>query len=159
MPQKGEHNYSATVVWTGNSGEGTKNYRAFSRDHEITCGDKPTIAGSADPAFLGDSSRYNPEELLLSSLSACHMLWYLHLCADAGITVSSYEDNAEGRMVETKSGGGHFDKVTLKPTVSIGENDDSELAPSLHEKAHSLCFIANSVNFEVACEADIRCGQ
>ena len=158
MPQRGEHNYSATVVWTGDSGEGTKHYRAFSRDHEITCGGKPTIAGSADPAFLGDSSRYNPEELLLSSLSACHMLWYLHLCADAGITVSSYEDNAEGRMIETKSGGGHFDKVTLKPTVSIGQNDDSELATSLHEKAHALCFIANSVNFEVACEPEIRRG-
>ena len=86
------------------------------------------------------------------------MLWYLHLCADAGITVSSYEDNAEGRMIETKSGGGHFDKVTLKPIVSIGENDDSELATSLHEKAHALCFIANSVNFEVACEPEIRRG-
>nr|WP_281504482.1 OsmC family protein [Chromohalobacter sarecensis] len=159
VAKKGEHNYSATVVWTGNSGEGTKNYRAFSRDHEISCGEKPIIAGSADPAFLGDSSRYNPEELLLSSLSACHMLWYLHLCADAGITVSSYEDNAEGRMIETKSGGGCFDEVILKPIVSIGEEDDSELAQSLHKKAHSLCFIANSVNFEVACEPEIRCGN
>ncbi|MES1923981.1 OsmC family protein [Salinisphaera sp. T31B1] len=156
MSKKGEHDYSATVVWTGNSGVGTKNYRAFSRDHEITCGNKTKIYGSADPAFLGDSSRYNPEELLLSSLSACHMLWYLHLCADAGITVSEYTDNAEGRMIETKSGSGHFEKVTLQPIVNIGAGDDSELAKSLHEKAHSFCFIANSVNFEVACEPEIR---
>ncbi|WP_109994253.1 OsmC family protein [Salinisphaera sp. LB1] len=158
MPRKGEHDYSATVVWTGDLGEGTKNYRAFSRDHEIRCGDKPIIGGSADPAFLGNSSRYNPEELLLGSLSACHMLWYLHLCADAGITVSNYIDNAEGRMVETENGSGHFEKVTLKPIVNIGGGDDSELARSLHKKAHSFCFIANSVNFEVRCEPEIRCG-
>lgn len=158
MSKKGEHDYSATVVWTGNSGDGTKNYRAFSRDHEITCGNKPTINGSADPAFLGDSSRYNPEELLLSSLSACHMLWYLHLCADAGITVSNYTDNAEGRMIETKNGSGHFDKVMLKPIVNVGADDDSELARSLHDKAHSFCFIANSVNFAVECEPEIRRG-
>lgn len=158
MSTKGEHNYSTTVVWTGNSGEGTRNYRAFSRDHEITCGNKPPIAGSADPAFLGDASRYNPEELLLSSLSACHMLWYLHLCADAGITVSNYVDDAEGRMIETKNGSGHFDKVTLKPIVNIAAGDDRELAKSLHDKAHSFCFIANSVNFEVGCEPEIRAG-
>ncbi len=156
MSRKGEHAYSATVVWTGNSGQGTKNYRAFSRDHEITCGNKPTIAGSADPAFLGNSSRYNPEELLLSSLSACHILWYLHLCADAGITVLNYIDSAKGRMVETKNGSGHFENVTLNPVVNIVPGDDSELAKSLHKKAHSYCFIANSVNFEVDCEPEIR---
>ena len=158
MSKKGEHDYSATVVWTGNAGEGTRNHRAFSRDHEITCGSKPTIFGSADPAFLGDSSRYNPEELLLSALSACHMLWYLHLCANAGIAVTEYVDNATGRMIETKSGSGYFENVTLKPSIRIGATDDSELAKSLHDKAHSFCFIANSVNFEVRCEPEIRAG-
>ncbi|MBO9471658.1 OsmC family protein [Endozoicomonas sp. G2_2] len=158
MSRKGEHNYSATVIWTGNSGEGTKHYRAFSRDHEITCGSKPTIKGSSDPAFRGDSSRYNPEELLLSSLSACHMLWYLHLCADSGITVSNYSDHAEGRMIETQNGSGHFEKVLLKPVVNIGTSDDKDLAKSLHDKAHSFCFIANSVNFDVRCEPEIVVG-
>ncbi|MCK0715932.1 OsmC family protein [Chromohalobacter sarecensis] len=158
MSKKGEHDYSATVVWTGNSGEGTKNYRAFSGDHEITCGSKPTIFGSSDPEFLGDSSRYNPEELLLSSLSACHMLWYLHLCANAGVTVSEYVDNAIGRMIETTNGSGYFESVTLKPSIQIGKTDDHELAKALHDKAHSFCFIANSVNFEVGCEPEIRTG-
>lgn len=158
MSKKATHDYSATVAWTGNLGEGTKTYRTFSRDHEITCGRKPAILGSADPAFLGDSSRYNPEEMLLSSLSACHMLWYLHLCASAGITVSEYVDNAVGVMVESKNGSGYFDTVTLRPTIQIGAADDVELATSLHDKAHSFCFIANSVNFEVRCEPDIRHG-
>ena len=158
MSEKASHDYSATVVWTGNSGEGTKHYRAFSRDHEITCASKPTIAGSADPAFLGDSSGYNPEELLLSSLSACHMLWYLHLCASAGITVTEYTDNATGRMIETTNGSGYFKSVTLKPRIRIGAADDSALAKSLHEKAHSFCFIANSVNFDVGCEPEILAG-
>ncbi|MGN8159439.1 OsmC family protein [Salinisphaera sp. SWV1] len=158
MPRNGEHDYSATVVWTGNLGDGTKNYRAFSRDHEITCGVKPTIHGSADPAFLGNSSRYNPEEMLLSSLSACHMLWYLHLCSDSGITVSDYIDKATGIMIESENGSGHFKSVTLKPSIKIGVEDDAELAKSLHDKAHSFCFIANSVNFEVRCEPAIRNG-
>lgn len=158
MSEKARHDYSATVVWTGNSGEGTKHYRAFSRDHEITCGSKPTILGSADPAFLGDSSRYNPEELLLSSLSACHMLWYLHLCANVGITVTEYTDNPTGRMVETTNGSGYFESVTLKPSIRIGAADDIELATSLHDKAHSFCFIANSVNFDVRCEPEVLAG-
>lgn len=158
MSKKGEHHYSATVVWTGNLGEGTSSYRAFSRDHEIACGDKAVIHGSADPAFLGDSARYNPEELLLSSLSSCHMLWYLHLCSDAGITVTEYVDQPTGRMVETKGGSGHFESVTLKPSIKIGPGDDRELAKSLHDKAHSFCFIANSVNFDVGCEPEIRNG-
>ncbi|MDR5874538.1 OsmC family protein [Vreelandella gomseomensis] len=158
MSEKGRHDYAATVVWTGNAGEGTKHYRAFSRDHEITCASKPTIFGSADPAFLGDASRYNPEELLLSSLSSCHMLWYLHLCANAGITVTEYIDNATGRMIETTNGSGYFESVTLKPRIRIGAADDSELATSLHDKAHSFCFIANSVNFDVGCEPEILTG-
>ncbi|WP_085919307.1 OsmC family protein [Halomonas sp. CSM-2] len=158
MSEKGRHDYAATVVWTGNSGEGTQHYRAFSRDHEITCASKPTIFGSADPAFLGDSSRYNPEELLLSSLSACHMLWYLHLCANAGITVTEYIDNATGRMIETTNGSGYFENVTLKPRIRIGAADDRELATALHDKAHSFCFIANSVNFDVGCEPEILTG-
>src|SRR5699024_7805361 len=149
MAKKATHDYTATVAWTGNLGDGTKNYRAFSRDHEISCGDKPAILGSADPAFLGDASRHNTEAMLLSSLSACHMLWYLHLCASARITVSAYVDNAVGVMVENKNGSGYFDTVTLRPRIQIGAADDAELAQSLHDKAHSFCFIANSVNFEV----------
>ena len=74
------HTYQTQVDWTGNTGEGTKTYQGYGRDHTITSDGKARIQGSSDPAFRGDATRYNPEELLVASLSACHMLWYLHLC-------------------------------------------------------------------------------
>jgi organic hydroperoxide reductase OsmC/OhrA len=145
----GAHAFAVSVEWTGNTGEGTSDYRAYQRSHEIYAEGKPVIQGSSDPAFRGDKSRYNPEELLVASLSACHMLWYLHLCADANVVVTSYVDHAEGKMRLTEDGGGRFEEVTLKPSVTIGEGYDRELALALHARAHHLCFIANSVNFEV----------
>jgi organic hydroperoxide reductase OsmC/OhrA len=147
------------VEWTGNLGQGTSGYRAYSRNHEISATGKPKVPGSSDPAFRGDPSRYNPEELLVSSLSACHMLWYLHLCADAGIVVVEYSDDATGRMVETPDGGGRFAEVVLHPAVTIGPGGDKRTAERLHEKAHSMCFVANSVNFPVRCEASIRVSE
>jgi organic hydroperoxide reductase OsmC/OhrA len=153
-----EHRYLVNVSWRGNLGNGTANYRSYKRDHVISAGDKPEIAGSSDPGFLGDRSRYNPEELLVASLSACHMLWYLHLCAKAGIVVSDYEDEARGVMMETSDGGGRFTQVTLSPQVIINADADKELALQLHDRAHHLCFIANSVNFPVLCEPSIQLG-
>ena len=151
-----EHIYKMKLVWTGNQGEGTKTYTGYSRAHEITIDGKPTITGSSDPHFRGDTSRYNPEELLLSALSACHMLSYLHQCAVAKVVVVDYMDNAVGKMIETPDGGGHFTEVTLRPHVVISETSDAEKAKELHHKAHELCFIANSVNFPVCAEASIE---
>lgn len=156
MPQERQHRYKVHVEWTGNSGSGTENYRAYERTHEVTVEGKPPLACSADPAFRGDASRYNPEELLVASLSACHMLWYLHLCADAGITVLSYTDPAGGTMVETAGGGGRFTEVVLHPVVTLAADADAEAAAALHERAHALCFIANSVSFPVRCDARFR---
>jgi organic hydroperoxide reductase OsmC/OhrA len=150
-----EHIYNTDLVWTGNLGNGTKNYKGYSRAHEISIEGKPKIVGSSDPHFRGDASRYNPEELLVAALSACHMLYYLHLCADAEIVVVDYRDGACGKMVETVNGGGHFTEVMLKPRVVISRESDRNLAHDLHHKAHELCFIANSVNFPVRAEADI----
>jgi organic hydroperoxide reductase OsmC/OhrA len=95
---RGAHAFAVSVEWTGNTGEGTSEYTSYQRSHEISAEGKPVIPGSSDPAFRGDRSRYNPEELLVASLSACHMLWYLHLCADANLVVTSYVDHAEGTM-------------------------------------------------------------
>lgn len=150
-----EHSYNVNVLWTGNLGEGTSNYRAYKRDHEINALGKPSVLASSDPAFRGDKTRYNPEELLVAALSSCHMLSYLHMCANAGIVVIEYKDNAEGTMVETDDGGGHFTQVTLRPEVLLTPDADTELALQLHEKAHYLCFIANSVNFPVFCEPSV----
>lgn len=144
-----QHHYELRVEWTGNTGEGTKTYKSYSRNLEIASGDKPEILASADPGFRGDAGRYNPEELLVASLSACHMLSYLHLCAVNKITVLAYRDNASGIMQQNDSGSGEFVGVTLKPTVTVSSGDDQEKAKSLHHQAHDLCFIARSVNFPV----------
>ena len=145
------HHYHVRVVWTGNLGQGTASYSAYSRAHRIEKDGKPAIDASSDPAFRGDPARWNPEELLLASLSSCHKLWYLDLCARAGIVVLSYEDEAEGLMVEEAGGAGQFVSATLHPRIVIAAGGDRNLAEELHEHAHKLCFIARSVNFSVGC--------
>ena len=150
-----QHQYAVKTTWQDKSGEGTKDYRTYSRSHAINAKGKPIIEASSDPLFRGDKLRYNPEELLVASLSSCHMLWYLHLCADAGIVVTNYEDNATGTMEENASGGGQFKEVILHPTVTVTQESMGEKATTLHVKAHELCFIANSVNFVVKCEGTI----
>jgi organic hydroperoxide reductase OsmC/OhrA len=144
-----QHFYSTNIEWTGNTGAGTQHYQRYERSHTIQAPGKPVILGSSDVAFRGDAARYNPEELLVSSLSACHMLWYLHLCSAAEIIVTHYQDNATGTMIETADGGGRFTEVVLNPMVVVAKADMIEPAMLLHEKAHALCFIANSVNFPV----------
>lgn len=145
----GEHHYKTTVKWTGNTGTGTSGYRNYERSHSILLTDKTEILGSSDPAFRGDRTKHNPEDLLLASLSSCHLLWYLHLCAEAGVIVLDYEDNAKGIMLETANGGGRFTEVTLQPSVRVSDEKMIEKANELHKKANELCFIANSVNFPV----------
>src|SRR5205814_6337653 len=100
-------------------GTGTSGYREYDRAHEISSPGKPPIVGSSDPSFRGDATRYNPEELLVASLSTCHMLWYLHLAADAGIAVTAYADDARGTMLEADDGSGRFARVVLRPTVTV----------------------------------------
>ena len=153
MPK--QHRYAVTTEWTGNLGEGTAGYRAYSRSHDIKATGKPVIAGSSDPAFRGDPGRYNPEDLLVASLSACHMLWYLHLCSAAKIVVMAYVDDAVGAMDEGADGGGRFSKVVLRPRVTIQLGADLDMAKRLHAEAHAKCFIANSVNFPVEHEPEV----
>lgn len=143
-----EHHYKATITWTGNRGEGTKTYKGYDRSHLISINNKIVIQGSSDAAFMGDTAKHNPEDLLLASLSACHMLWYLHLCADNGIVVTDYRDEATGTMLQTDAGG-HFTGVVLHPQVTITDRTQIEKANGLHEQANKHCFIANSCNFPV----------
>lgn len=142
-----EHFYNLTIKWTGNKGLGTTDYQSYERSHSILIEGKPEILASSDPAFRGDKNKYNPEELLLASLSSCHMLWFLHLCSSNGVIVTEYEDNPMGIMIETKDGGGRFIEVTLNPIVTVTDNNSLEKLHHLHQKANQLCFIANSVNF------------
>ncbi|PRX44783.1 organic hydroperoxide reductase OsmC/OhrA [Prauserella shujinwangii] len=150
-----EHGYAVTVTWTGNTGTGTSGYAAFSRDHDVSAPGKPVLAGSSDPAFRGDPARWNPEELLVASLSECHMLWYLALCAQAGVVVTDYVDEAGGTMVEQPGGAGQFTEVVLRPRVTVAEEAMLAKAEELHGPAHEKCFIARSVNFPVRHEPRI----
>ncbi|MCF8149240.1 MAG: OsmC family protein [Burkholderiaceae bacterium] len=156
MTHDKHHRYTTRTEWTGNLGEGTTNYRAYSRDHLISAAGRPDLPGSSDPAFRGDASRWNPEDLLVGSVSSCHMLWYLHLCAQAKITVLAYHDDATGVMEEDEGGGGRFTQIVLRPVASLAAGADTARATALHEEAHQLCFIANSVNFPVVIEPTVR---
>jgi organic hydroperoxide reductase OsmC/OhrA len=148
-----EHYYRTNLQWTGNTGKGTDSYRGYERSHTIVVEGKPSIQCSSDPAFRGDQSKYNPEEMFVAALSSCHMLWFLHFCASAGVIVLDYTDSAEGIMTETAEGNGRFKEVTLHPRVSVQEGWMEEKVEVLHEKAHHFCFIANSCNFPVRHEA------
>lgn len=153
---KTNHHYTIKTEWTGNEGSGTQTYQSYNRDHLISVTEKyDKISGSADPAFLGNSTKYNPEELFLSSLSACHMLWYLHLCSANGIIVIEYLDEATGVMQEDRNGSGRFVSVTLNPQVKITDSNKINEANELHEQANKMCFIANSCNFAIAHQATI----
>jgi organic hydroperoxide reductase OsmC/OhrA len=143
------HSYGVSVTWTGNRGTGTSGYRAYGRDHEVTADGRPVIAASSEPLFRGDPARWNPELELVAALSQCHMLWYLHLCAAAGVVVTSYIDHAGGTMTEADDGGGRFTEVVLRPQVDVASPEMAETAASLHKEAHAKCFIASSVNFPV----------
>jgi organic hydroperoxide reductase OsmC/OhrA len=146
------HRFAVTNRWTGNLGAGTASYTAYSRDHEISgAGKTAPIPGSSDRAFRGDAARYNPEELLVASLSTCHMLWMLHLCADAGIVVTDYVDDASGEMALHPDGSGEFTSVTLRPRLTLADSARAAEVLALHHRAHELCFIARSVNFPVTC--------
>ncbi|WP_199117615.1 OsmC family protein [Pedobacter sp. ASV28] len=148
-----QHQYKTNLVWVGNKGSGTMDYRSYDRDFRIEIQGKEAISGSSDSVFLGDKSKYNPEDLLLSSISSCHMLWFLHLCSKNGIVVIDYKDNAVGIMEEYADGSGKFKEVLLKPEVLISKQEDISWANSLHAEANKMCFIANSLNFPVKHEA------
>ncbi|THV23568.1 OsmC family protein [Glycomyces paridis] len=154
-----EHHYEVTVRWTGNRGEGTAKYLSYGRDHDITAPGKPLLLGSADPAFRGQAERWNPEDLLVASLSECHMLTYLSLCSRERIVVTAYEDAATGTMTESAGYSGRFSEVVLAPAVTIADPEHRERALELHHEANKGCFIANSVNFPVRHEPTVHIGE
>lgn len=143
------HHYNTTTVWTGNRGLGTSEYKSYERAHLIQVEGKPDIEGSSDAAFRGDKTKYTPEDMLVASISTCHMLWYLHLCAVNGVIITAYVDRAKGVMTEDSKGSGVFTEVTLHPQVTVNEQSMLEKARALHHDANKMCFIANSVKFPV----------
>lgn len=149
------HTYDVTVTWTGDDGEGTATYRSYRRDNVVTAEGLPDLAGSADPAFRGDPTRWNPEQLLVAALSQCHLLTYLHLCATNGVVVSGYVDDAHGEMTLNRDHSGQMASVTLRPRVTVADAGMVERAVALHHDVPDLCFIARSVNFPVRHEPTV----
>lgn len=145
------HEHASRLVWEGNLGDGTSGYASYSRSYRVVIAGKPDLVGTADPAFRGERDKHNPEELFLASLAACHMLFYLSLCARQGIVVVAYEDEVSGTLMLEPNGGGRFGEITLNPKVTIARAQDDEAAIALHEKAHALCFIANSCATPIHC--------
>ncbi|NYE94533.1 organic hydroperoxide reductase OsmC/OhrA [Psychromicrobium silvestre] len=150
-----EHHYALRTEWTGNRGSGTSGYRDYGRDHLIRSLGVPDLFGSADATFHGDKDRWNPELLLLSALSECHMLSYLHVAVNHGVVVTGYTDEAQGTMILNSDGSGQFSSVLLRPRIELADPAQAELALSLHHEASQKCFIARSVNFPVEHEPSI----
>jgi organic hydroperoxide reductase OsmC/OhrA len=151
MSTRHQHHYQVGVEWTGNTGSGTRSYRGYDREHVVRVAGKPELIGSSDPAYRGDATRHNPEDMLVAALSACHMLSYLHAASVAGVVVTAYVDEAEGWMETGVHGVGRFVEVVLRPLVTISADSDPARASTAHDDAHHACFIANSVNFPVRC--------
>ena len=144
-----EHDYTARVVWTGNRGEGTARYRGYDRTWEVRTAGKPVIQCSNDPLLGGDPTLHNPEDMLISALAACHMLWYLHLASDAGIAVQGYEDAPLAVGESLPGGAGRFLRATLRPRITVPSGTDLAVADAIHHEIHKTCYIARSVNFPV----------
>jgi len=150
-----ENQFTSNIVWTGNTGTGTKSYRSYARTWNVEVPGKPVIHCSNDPGLGGDPTLMNPEDMLLSALAGCHMLWYLHLASTAGIVVISYRDAPLGLGETAPDGAGRFVKATLRPRITVQAGADLARAGAIHHEIHKVCYIARSVAFPVAIEAKL----
>ena len=148
------HRYDIALTWTGNEGTGTADYTSYRRDHRIMGAGKRRWPAAPTPRFAA-RERYNPEELLVAALAACHMLAYLALCARGGVCVTGYDDRATGTL-SLDADGGRFELVELQPVVTVADAAMHDRAQSLHEIAHRRCFIANSCRMPVHVKALVR---
>ena len=153
-----QHEFRVAIQWTGNLGTGTSGYASYSRNHELSAPGKSTRIEGSSAVARGDHSRYNPEELLVGALSACHMMWVLHLCADAGIVITEYADAPVGEMAEHPDGSGEFTRVVLKPRMVIADVARVEEAQAMHARDHHVCCLARSMNFPVENQPTVTVG-
>jgi organic hydroperoxide reductase OsmC/OhrA len=148
-----EHEFHARVEWTGDRGSGTSSYRGYDRTWDIATPGKPVTHCSNDPRLGGDPTLPNPEDLLLSSLAACHMLWYLHFASRDGIIVTSYHDDPIGVGESTPDGAGCFVRAVLRPHIVVRAGADLAKADAIHHEIGRVCFIARSINFPITYKA------
>jgi organic hydroperoxide reductase OsmC/OhrA len=145
--------HRASVVWKRTSADFT--YDTYNRDHEMLFKDGAVrLNASAAPAFKGDGKGVDPEEAFVASLSSCHMLTFLAICARKRIVVDQYGDDADGHLEKLEKGRLWMARVTLRPRVhfAAGTIVDKAVLAEIHHLAHEQCFIANSVTTSVAVE-------
>lgn len=148
-----EHEYPAAIRWTGNDGSGTSSYKAYQRSWSVCTPGKPEIQCHNAPLLGGNPGLHNPEDMLIAALSACHMLWYLHMASQAGIVVHAYEDDPVGFGESEPSGAGRFDRAVLRPRIMLAKDANTDTADAIHQRIHEVCFIARSVKFPVSIDA------
>jgi len=142
-----KHQFKADLSWSKEIVQADR--KTYERSHQVSIQGKSTLEISAAKAFKGDPSKYNPEDLLLSSLISCHMMSFLYVCTQNNIDILSYTDHAEAILESYPDGSGRFMSATLNPKITITDPEKVELANLLHQQAHQLCFIANSCNFPI----------
>lgn len=148
--------HHASVVWKRASADFT--YHTYNRTHEMRFKDGAIVLpASSAPAFKGDADRVNPEEAFVASLSSCHMLTFLAICARKHLTVESYEDDAVGYLEKGQGGKLWMARTTLRPRVRFAAETqvDERTLADIHHKSHEECFIANSVKTDVAVEPQV----
>jgi len=149
------HYYTAEVEWAC---DGDYASNAYSRGHiwrfdgglEIPASPSPTVV----PLPHSIEAAVDPEEAFVAAISSCHMLWFLDLARRADLNVASYRDHAYGEMSRIARGKMAITKVVLRPEVTLvaKELPDPTWLTDIHEKAHDVCFIANSVKCEILVE-------
>jgi len=154
-----DHIYPARIAWTGNKGAGNADYHGYSRDWQVETAGKPVIPCSNDPMLGGDAALHNPEDLLISALGSCHMLWFLHLANEAGVVVTAYVDDPVGIGEVSRGGAGRFLRAELRPKITLAAGSDVAAADAVHGRIHEVCFIARSVNFPVTIAATYEVEQ
>ena len=140
-----EHIFRSQLEWKKPS----ELIRGKEKNHTISIAGKADLYISAAKAFKGDLTLYNPEDLLLSSLTSCHMMSYLYCCQKNGLEILEYNDQSEAILKVNNDGSGKISQVILNPIVTIADLSQRDLALDLHKEAAQLCFIANSCNFEI----------
>ncbi len=136
------HRYPLHLSWTGNTLDAT-----YSRSGTVTNPGKHPLSVSSAPEYAGDPARWNPEDLLGSALSTCHMLTFLALCAKAKVEVVDYKDQAEA-VLDTVDKVTRITQVHLRPVIRVARGTSMAKVLDLFEKAHKYCFVANSVTCE-----------
>lgn len=152
------HHYELDVTWIGNTGTGTSGYREYDRAHDVSADGKPTIAGSADPRSAATHSAGTRGAFGGLAVAVPHVVGSRAVLA-GGHRRHRIHRPAVGHHGANPDGGGYFTEVVLRPVVEIADDRHREALTSVHERAHHLCFIANSVNFDVRCEAQVSVAE